>query len=241
MMSKPCLPKSRTVTARVISLDDVSSDVRVLRLELENKTVLDYHAGQYAYLTFDNAPTRPYSIANAPGGSVLEFHIKGVGSATDKGASYHATHNLSLGDSVKVDAPHGTHIWRNVDRPVLLLAGGVGIAPMKAITEAALHNNSQHPLYLYWGVRNSAALYLEKDFRKLAAKHAHFHFIPLLSETPDNRLRSGTLAQALEMDFDTLSGYAVFMAGPTGMVEATAPFLLDRGLEKDFLFCDSFG
>lgn len=78
-------------------------------------------------------------------------------------------------------------------------------------------------------------------FRKLAAKYAHFHFIPLLSETPDDRLRSGTLAQALETDFDSLSGYAVFMAGPTGMVEATAPFLLDKGLEKDFLFCDSFG
>ena len=167
----------------------------------------------------------------------LEFHIKSTGPG-----SHHATHDLNPGDPVAVEAPLGEHYWRPVDKPVLLLAGGLGIAPVKAVTEAALARSTPHPLHLYWGVRDDSALYLEDHFKKLARQHAHFHFVPVLSDDGQDAgpYRTGTIGTALSEDFETLEGFAAWLAGPPAMVEHTLPVLLQKGMAREDLFSDAF-
>lgn len=228
--------KSKVYQARVCAIEDVFANTRIVRLELENKARLNYQAGQYVRLSFAGEDPRAYSIAAAPGGNELEFHIRDTGGT----ASHHATHVLKCGDPVLLQGPFGDHVWRKMDRPVLLLAGGVGIAPAKALIEAALAQGLDYPLHLFWGVRTQAALYLEDYFRTLAARAPGFHFIPVLSDQSHKDYRSGTVMAAVAETFTDLSAMAVYLSGPPAMIDAAKPVLIDLGVAPEFLFCDAF-
>lgn len=168
----------------------------------------------------------------------MEFHIKSTG----RGLSAHIFDNWKKGDTVSLEAPFGDHYWRASSRPLLALAGGVGIAPLKAIIEAHFDHAAQSPAHLYWGVRDEAHLYLDSFFHDLRKKHPGFHYIPLLAQaTEKSTLRTGFVGPAAAQDFPTLAGFNIYMAGPAAMVHATLPLLSERGAEKDFIFSDAFG
>jgi CDP-4-dehydro-6-deoxyglucose reductase/ferredoxin-NAD(P)+ reductase (naphthalene dioxygenase ferredoxin-specific) len=223
--------------ARVVSAQDVSPDIRVLRVMLADGGLMPFRAGQYAFLEAAGHDPRAFSIASSPGDPVLEFHIKSAG----HGISAHVVRSLSEGAALIVKGPFGANVLQDDSRPFLALAGGIGIAPMKAIVEARLKASISAPVYLYWGARDVGQLYLDARFRELAAAHAHFHYIPLLSDVPSGgTFRKGFVGQAVAEDFTDLAAFSVYMAGPKAMIEVTTPLLLEKGVQKDHIFSDAF-
>jgi CDP-4-dehydro-6-deoxyglucose reductase/ferredoxin-NAD(P)+ reductase (naphthalene dioxygenase ferredoxin-specific) len=228
----------RHYTGRVIEVHDISPDTRKLTIEIDNKQRLDFIAGQYARLLLPGFEERSFSIASAPHENFLEFHIKNSG----QGMSAHIVEDLKPGSPVGIKGPLGTSHWRPAaDRPLLALAGGIGIAPLKSIVDACLHDRAHPPVYLYWGTRNSHQLYLDDHFRALGKKYPRFSYIPVLSEETDNPYcRTGPAGSAVLEDFDTLSGISIYMAGPKAMIDSTLPLLLQKGAEEDYVFSDGF-
>lgn len=116
----------RQYTARITGIHDVASDTRVLQLELENRQRLPFTAGQYALLSAKGHDPRPFSIASTPEAAVLEFHIRSAG----QGLSDFLVSDAKLGTEIFIEAPFGNSHWRASDRPLLALAGGLGVAPI---------------------------------------------------------------------------------------------------------------
>jgi ferredoxin-NAD(P)+ reductase (naphthalene dioxygenase ferredoxin-specific) len=231
------MTNSRQYTGRVIDVHDVSPDTRRLTVEIDNKQKLSFIAGQYVGLELPGFAERPFSIASAPHEPLLEFHVKNNG----QGLSAHIVGTLQPGSPVALRGPLGTGHWRPTARPLLALAGGLGIAPLKSIIDACLYDRAHPPVHLYWGAKQRQHLYLDDYFRGLNKKHPRFSYIPVLSEEKEAlQYRTGLAGAAAAEDFGNLSGLSIYMAGPTAMIEATLPLLLQKGAEEDYIFSDGF-
>lgn len=229
----------RHLDCRVVEIGSVTHDIRRVRLEILAGGPYTFSAGQYASVQFAGLPPRDYSMANRPDEPVLEFHIRLVpgGAVTP-----HVATRLKAGDAVKVIGPYGTSYLRAKHTgPILALAGGSGLAPIKSIVETALADGATQPIHLYFGVRDERDLYLEDHFRKLAGRHPNLRFTPVLSEPsgPTAR-RTGFLADAVRADFPTLDGAKVYLAGPPVMVETATAAVEALGVRRQDCHADAF-
>jgi NAD(P)H-flavin reductase/ferredoxin len=229
----------RKLECRVADLTDATHDIKLVALEAEGEAPLVFAAGQFVRLAFGDLPGRDYSMANRPDVPRLEFHIR----LTSGGAaSGYVHHNLKPGDRVTVRGPYGTSFLRKAHPgPILALAGGSGLAPIKSILDTALGEGLTQKITLYFGVRDERDLYLEEHFHALVAAHENFSFVPVLSQPaqPTAR-RTGFLADVVTQDFSTLSGWKVYLAGPPIMVETCTAAVLRLGLGSTDCHADAF-
>ncbi len=229
----------RKLTCTVRELDHVTHDIVRLRLSIEAGGPFDFTAGQYAQVSFGDLPPREYSMANRPGDALLEFHIRHIPDGTVSG---YANTQLKVGDTVDVSGPNGISYYRaKHNGPIIALAGGSGLAPVKSIVEEALAQGAEQPIHMYFGVRDTRDLYLEDHFRDLAARHPNLSFIPVLSEpSGPTAQRTGYLADVVAADFADLDGSKVYLAGPPIMVETCIERVHERGTGDEDCHADAF-
>jgi ferredoxin-NAD(P)+ reductase (naphthalene dioxygenase ferredoxin-specific) len=222
-------PRLRAVS--VIDVADVAEGVRALRLAAATA----FRAGQYVMMSIAGLDARPFSIASPPGTEFLEFHIRDTG----HGPGSEALRSIKAGDTVNIsDALGDGYLRHDSGRPLLALAGGMGITPLKSILQDHLNRPATPDARLYWGGRALKHLYLDGLFRDLSRHHAHFAYIPVLSEEKAENCRSGFLSEALDSDFPGLEDMDIYLSGPPAMLESTLPFLLKKGAQKDRIFGD---
>ena len=152
---------------------------------------------------------------------------------------------MKLRDILRFNGPHGSFYLREEStKPVILLAGGTGFAPIKAIVEHAIAENSQRPLHIYWGAKARVDLYQHALPERWAAEHAHIRYVPVLSgPAPDDGWtgRTGFVHHAVLADFPDLSGYQVYACGSPAMIDNAKRDLVERcGLPAEEFFADAF-
>ena len=228
----------RHLDCRVAALDDLTHDIRRLRLGIVSGGPFDFSAGQFAALTFAGCPPRDYSMASLPGEPMLEFHVRRTAGGV---ASAHVFEALKPGDAVRVEGPSGTAYLRDAHRgPIIAVAGGSGMAPIRAIVERALQLKLPQHIYLYFGVRSERDLYLQDHFARLAERHPTLHFNPVLSESDNAAFRLGLVHEAVAADFDEFDGCKAYLAGPPVMVEAATRLFEQRGMRRSDIHADAF-
>ena len=229
---------TRRLDCRVAGIEDVARDVRVVLLDAAGRR-FPFRAGQYASLGFGDLPPRDYSMANPPHRAPLEFHVRRMGA---EGVSDYVARALRPGQRVTVEGPYGD-AWLRRDHagPILAVAGGSGLAPIKSIVETAIRSGTTRAIHLYFGVRDEPDIYLEDHFQSLARAHPNVRFVPVLSDPagPTGR-RSGTVADAVAGDFEGFGGFKAYLAGPPAMVEAAEQVLSARGLDPGDIHADPF-
>lgn len=231
----------RRIVCTVADIENATHDIRVVRLAVESGGPFEFLAGQYASLEFPGLPPRDFSMASRPDEALLEFHIRLMpgGAITP----YMAT-QIRCGDRVDAYGPLGTaYLRENHTGPIVALAGGSGLAPIKSIVETALARGMTQPIALYVGVRAERDLYLEEHFRALSARHPNLRVVPVLSapDAPTQR-RTGMLADALRQDFapGALKDAKAYLAGPPIMVETAMAALITLGVRKQDCHEDAF-
>ena len=114
-------------------------------------TYMAFSAGQFAKVAFAPGLARDYSMANVPDTAELEFHVRRIPGGL---ASSHVWEHLREGDRVRVEGPFGD-CWLREEHagPIVCVAGGSGLAPVKSIVETALRRGMTNPIHLYFGVR----------------------------------------------------------------------------------------
>jgi CDP-4-dehydro-6-deoxyglucose reductase len=147
-------------------------------------------------------------------------------------------------DILRFEGPLGTfHLREDSDKPVVLMAGGTGFAPIKAIIEHALHHNIRRQLTLYRGARVAADLYLNELPEAWQRDHG-ITYIPVLSEAAaENHWtgRRGLVHEAVMADLPDLSGHEVYACGAPAMIEAARRDFRDRcGLPESAFYADAF-
>ncbi len=233
----------RTLPCRVEKVERPAEDVAVLHLKLPSGERLQFLAGQYVDILLKEGKRRSFSLANAPhDDAFLQLHVR----RTPGGAfSRYVFEEMKERAILRFEGPFGTFYLReDSDKPIVLVAGGTGFAPIKAIVEHALEHGIDRPMVLYWGVRSLRDLYMPELAARWREAHADFTFIPVLSDPlPEDAWqgRTGLVHQAVLDDFRSLAGYQVYACGAPAMTDvAKRTFVEERGLPEDEFYCDAF-
>jgi CDP-4-dehydro-6-deoxyglucose reductase len=200
-----------------------------------------YWPGQYVTLGNPRAdiPPRAYSISNAPrpdGELVLQV------ARADGGVTSNWVHDaLRVGESVKLSGAYGTFIGDpGVDTPVLCLAAGTGLAPILALTEAALRRGFRKPVTLLFSARSEADVYSQGLLAWWRTKHRAFDYkIALTRETRDGYL-TGRVDAVLPGLFSDLSKHTVFAAGSPGFVDSCVAAAKALGAQPGHIHTEGF-
>jgi NAD(P)H-flavin reductase/ferredoxin len=220
--------------ARVISIVKPSRDVAVVTLKPPPAAAISFRPGQYICLIGDDGRRHPFSIANAPRhDGTLELH---VGRIPNGRFTTHVHVRLQAGDVVRFEGPFGEFGFSSRSEcPGILLAGGTGIAPIKAMLEEAAQA-PQRELHLYWGSRSSEGLYAIKQISGSA------RVTGVVSEpTKAWRGRCGLVHRAVLDDFPDMSRFEVYACGSPGLIDtALESFTRRAGLSPNLFFAEAF-
>jgi CDP-4-dehydro-6-deoxyglucose reductase len=232
----------RMMPVRVVEKSLVAGNVMRLRLRLPRGQRLQFLAGQYIDILLAGGKRRAFSIASAPGEEdVIELHVRHVEGGDFTGWVFD---ELQERDILRIEGPLGTFFIRNdrPDRPMIMMGGGTGFAPLKSMIEDLLAHGDRRPIHLFWGARNAAELYLRDLAESWAAQHDHLQFSAALSDEQQAGVEafSGLVHEAVVARYPDLTGYDVYMSGPPGMIDAARPAFLAHGLPEQRLFYDSF-
>jgi len=234
-------PLVQDFSARVTVLDAPARSVRRVELELDrSSTILP---GQYFQWDIPGRDVRrAFSVAQVTeGGRRLEFHLK----YSPQGlASEWAFHELQPGDRVSLSGPYGRFFLRPPDgSPLLFLAGGTGLAPIKAMIIELYQQVPDYPATLIFGARTVEDLYDDTFFEACQRQHPSFTYIPAISDedvSPSGRFQAGRVDEVIIRVFDRLSGYKAYVAGPPPMVDACVAALYQRRLFARDIYREDF-
>lgn len=236
----------KKMPVRVSSLEKVSHDVIVLRLQLPAADTFQYHSGQYVEFLLRDGDRRSYSMANAPHTQTekpsVELHIRHMpgGKFTD-----HVFGAMKEKDILRVEGPYGSFFLReDSEKPIIFLASGTGFAPIKAIIEHMRHQGIARPATLYWGGRRPADLYQHAWIEEQVAAMPNLSYVPVVSDAqPDDQWtgRTGFVHQAVLQDHPDLSGHEVYACGAPIVVESAQKDYTEKaGLPAEAFFADAF-
>lgn len=235
--SRQVFPEPRRIPATIQRIHRFCDDV--IHLTLALPAPLDYVPGQYMNVVLPDGETRSFSMASAPAGNLIDFHVRRIpgGRYTDQWLG-----QAAAGAQVQIEAPLGVFSYHEEDwRPLIMMATGTGIAPIKAILESLLDNEDCPPVTLYWGMRTEADLYLRDEIESWAARLYEFNFVPVLSRAgPQWQGRRGYVQQAVLADHADLSEHAFYLCGAPEMIRQAKSLLAERGASLDHLYADSF-
>ncbi len=234
----------KSLPSRIERMERLADDVMAVFLKLPAVEDLHYRAGQYIDFIVSGGRRRSFSLASAPAdGKLLEVHVRRASSSGFTGQLFDT---MRAGTLLRVEGPLG-QFWFRGDSPrhAVMIGGGTGYAPLRAMLRQLLAVGDRRPLTLYWGARTTRDLYEHNWLSHIAGIRPGFQYRPVLSE-PDVEAepwagRAGLVHEAALADLgDNLAQYDVYASGPPAMVEAIRHTFVERGLPRAQLFFDSF-
>jgi NAD(P)H-flavin reductase/hemoglobin-like flavoprotein len=234
--------------ATIIGHERRTCDIAVLKVS--TRQPLPYLPGQSVAMEFERRPRlwRLFSMANAPRpDGTLDFHVRIIDGGQVTGA---LAHNPGIGSALRLGPPIGRMtLDTRSERPIVMAAGGTGLAPLKAILEqlAARPVNGHRdppPVHLFVGARTAADLYDVADLEKMAARSPWLTLTPALSVEPVPRhgwrAEQGTVADVLAR-LGTWRDHDAYVCGSSAMVAATTSRLHALGTPPERIFVEDFG
>ncbi|GAA3168497.1 FAD-binding oxidoreductase [Blastococcus jejuensis] len=224
--------------ADVVGHDRRTIDVAVL--QVRPRARYDYRAGQSLSLETDLRPRlwRYYSPANAPRpDGLLELHVK----ARDGGpVSSALVRRVGAGDVLRLGPPMGhLALEADSDRDLLLVAGGMGLAPMKALVDQVARHGPARRVDLYVGFRTEDQFYDATDLRRLEQENPWLTVTVAVSDDKISSLEHGDIGDVVLRHGPWLSR-EVCVAGPAPMVDDTVSRLLQHGVPQRRLHSEVF-
>ncbi|SDT46587.1 2Fe-2S iron-sulfur cluster-binding protein [Bradyrhizobium canariense] len=233
------MPTAAHHLATVHAIRPVSPLVTRLVLEVPAVTELDYRPGQHMNVILPDNSTRSFSMASAPQDNRIDFHVRHI-----EGGRFtqDILGNLKVGEALHVELPLGGFYFRaDDDRPLLMVATGTGLAPIKAILESLMCDPSCPPVCLYWGARTAADLYLHDEILTWSDRLYEFKFMPVLSRAaPTWRGRRGYVQDAVAADFEDLSEHAIYLCGSPEMIFSAKQAFAARGASIEHIYTEGF-
>jgi CDP-4-dehydro-6-deoxyglucose reductase, E3 len=235
------LPKK--YPCRIQALERLAEDVMHMEVKLPSTEAFVFRAGQYIDFLLHDGSRRAFSIASPPHQTdSLVFHIRKIpqGRFTTE-----VFERFKVRDILRLEGPFG-HFFLREDstRPIILVGGGTGFAPLKAMIEHAIHIGLRRPITLYWGARQRTGLYQDALARQFEAWLPGLRYVPVLSEPGPACAwegHTGLVHEAVVQAHPDLSRHEVYVCGAPVMIEAAkAAFTARCGLPEEAFFADAF-
>ena len=238
---------AREYKAEVVALRDLTADIREIRLRLTMPPAIEFKAGQYIQFRippYDQSRRtiyRAYSIASNPSEhGVLELEVRRV--LNGVGTTYIFEH-LQLNTSVVFNGPYGDFYLRENERAMTLIAGGSGMAPMKAMLGDMRDRKIRRNVRYFFGARTRHDLFLLDEIHAFEQSLPDFRFIPALSKPlPEDQWNgeTGLITEALERHLEDPYPGEAYLCGSPAMIQACINMLREKGVADDRIFYDAF-
>lgn len=227
------------VTGVIVGKQMLTHDIARIDIRLEQAA--HYRAGQFAEVTLPalaNA-SRSYSFSTAPGNdSQVSFTVRRVPGGLVSG---HLVDQASVGETLHVRGPGGAFWIRPGQEPVLMVAGGSGLAPILAMLEDMKNRGDMRPVTLLFGARAQRDLYALDELAAYCASWPHFRFVPILSEADASQAWEGRTGLVTEHIPDLLDGAtSAYLCGPPAMIDSAVAVLRKQGISDEHLHADRF-
>ncbi|RKF24296.1 globin domain-containing protein [Micromonospora globbae] len=227
--------------AEVLTHERHGADTAVLTVRALQHP-MSWKAGQYVSVEVPRHHPRvwrTYSVANAPNEeNVLEFHVRSAGAGWVSGA---LVRRVKPGDLLRLAAPMGSMtLDRTSERDILCVAGGVGLAPIKALVEELATYNRTRWVHVFYGARREADLYGLAGLRELVAAHPWLSVTPACSEDPDFDGEQGDIADVLGR-YGPWTAHDCYVSGSAPMVRSTLRVLAADDVPPPRIRYDTFG
>nr|WP_239088296.1 globin domain-containing protein [Planosporangium mesophilum] len=225
--------------ATVVEHERRGLDVAVLHLRTD--LPYPYLAGQSCPVEIPDRPRlwRYYSPANlARPDRLIELHVKAVPGGQ---VSTAIVHGLQTGDKVKLATPVGQRLTLQPGstRDLLLIAGGTGLAPLKALVEQVAAGGGRRRVALFVGARTLLDLYDLPALEAMAANSPWLTIVPTLSHEPWYAGERG-LAVDVALRLGRWDDCDVYVCGSADMTAATRDRLLGAGLAAELIRCEDY-
>jgi len=224
----------------------LTHDILEICVELE-QCLPAYLAGQYAEVSVPGIEKpRNYSFAKAlelEEPNHVTFHIRHVPGGEMTGWFHDASR---IGERIQISGPFGQFYLRESNSAILCIAGGSGMAPIKALLEGYAESSDDlgREIYYLFGARTQEDLYCLDDMDLIKQKlDNNFTFIPVLSNEPEDSSwtgRRGFVTDHLTtLDVD-LSSVEAYLCGPPPMIDAAIDVLTKNGVSSNSIHFDKF-
>jgi len=215
----------RTVEATVTELSDLTHDIVGVTLSVPED--FGWRPGQYIDVHVPGAEgiTRSFSIASLPDTDSIELMIKRYPGGR---LSSQLGDSIRTGSTLTVTGPYGHFHLRRSERPILMVAGGSGMAPVLGVLRQLAAERCQRPVRLYYGAREQRDLFGAQEIAALGQRLADFRYTPVTGRF---------VHEAID---EELSDPDVYMCGPPPMLDAVHALVTGRGVEEDRIFQDRF-
>lgn len=225
------------ISATVV--DKTTLSPRIVRLRLQPKQTFDYRPGQFLNLHRPDGLSRSYSIASIPNEKFLELHIDRIEGGKMSGWVHD---ELTLGNDVMIDGPHGNcfYLGGHREQPMLLIGTGSGLAPLWGILRDALAQHHQGAIHLFHGSHDANKLYLSAELHHLASDYPQFHYTPCLSGDEQPGYAHGRANDIALAQLGSLKGWRVFLCGHPAMVKNTQMSAFLAGASMQEIYADPF-
>lgn len=234
-------------TCKCADIKDLTHDIKQFRFELIEPESIDYVPGQYiqlltpVYEKSSEEVSRAYSISSDPSDkNAIELIIRLV---PDGICTTYCFEYLKVGDQVKFNGPYGDFRLSDSDAPIVFIAGGSGMAPIKCILHDMKNTGNKRKATYYFGANKVEELFLLEKMKAFESDLAGFTFVPVVAASQENenwKGQRGLVTDAVQRDLKNASECEAYLCGSPGLIDAAIEALIELGMKEEAIFYDKF-
>ena len=229
---------AKQFSVKVEKIRRLSASVVAVTACMLGLTPLKFLPGQYVHLQVPGTSEwRSYSMANAPGEErILEFYVR----LLDDGVmSRYLTERAAPGDVIEGRGPQGTFYLRNGVRPLLMVAGGTGVAPMVSMLRQMIASGEHRPVTLCFGVTEASDLFLVNDLAGIASSLPECDVrMAIARASPRPGFHSGFVTDLIGDEGAANSD--IYLCGPPAMTDRARAIVIECGAVPSSIFSERF-
>ncbi|GAA62433.1 benzoate 1,2-dioxygenase electron transfer component [Pseudoalteromonas sp. BSi20311] len=222
-----CKTGTTNVMGTVSRIDKLSATT--FELEMTLSAPVGFLAGQYVNL---NVPginkTRAYSFSSLPGDTTATFLIRNMPGGL---MSNYLSNQANKGDQIEVTGPIGSFYLRAPVNPIVMLAGGTGLAPLLSMLEQLKKNPTDQKIHMLYGVTNMQDLVKLDALKVFSEEMDNFTYDTVVVNAECAEQRKGFVTNHMDAISFDIESADVYLCGPPPMVDAVMNFLTTENIK----------
>lgn len=230
---------STAFTGRIIACEALSPTAITFSAELENRSALRFLPGQYVNVQVPGSTqTRSYSFSSGPSANEVSFLIRNVPQGL---MSSYLREQAKPGDAITFRGPMGSFYLRPIERPLLFLAGGTGLAPfLSMLDKIAEEGEVTQPVHLIFGVTHDEDRVELARLEGYARRLPNFSYLCTVASPESSSPHKGYVTQHISASQLNGGDVDIYLCGPPPMVEAVRDWLAAEGVKPRNFYYEKF-
>ncbi len=235
--------------AKVLDIKDLTEDIKRIRIQLINPSEIRFRPGQYIQLQsqpygdITESVMRSYSIASS---KEMKAQIDLMVRLVPEGICSTWVHrHLKAGDRIAFVGPRGDFFLRRGNEPVIMVAGGSGMAPMVSMLHELSDSAQNREVRFFFGACREKDLFYLDEMKDFAGRMPAFRFVPVLSNPEQAelcKLETGLVTEPFGNFMKQRESQAVqvYLCGSPIMVQKCRDIAVRYGVPHESIYYDAF-